>query len=64
MAKGSFRMLGRILNIYYAMVYRWTCQFGESLPDLAVAEDIKEMEFDEMWHFIGKKKKTLGPQSG
>jgi len=59
MAKGSFRMLGRILNVHYTMVYRWIRQFGESLPEPTVAEDIKEMEFDEMWHFIGQKKQTL-----
>ena len=58
MAKGSFRMLGRILNTNHTMVYRWIRQFGESLPEPTVGEDIKEMEFDEMWHFIGKKKES------
>jgi len=60
MAKGSFRMLGRILNTNHTMVYRWIRQFGESLPEPTVGEDIKEMEFDEMWHFIGKKKENFG----
>ena len=60
MAKGSFRMLGRILNTNHTMVYRWIRQFGESLPEPTVREDIKEMEFDEMWHFIGKKKENFG----
>ena len=60
MAKGSFRMLGRILNTNHTMVYRWIRQFGESPPESTVSEDIKEMEFDEMWHFIGKKKENFG----
>ena len=60
MSKGSFRMLGRILNVHYTMVYRWIRQFGESLPEPTIADDIQEMEFDEMWHFIGKKKENIG----
>ena len=60
MAKGSFRMLGRILGVHYTLVYRWIREFGESLPEPVVSGNIPEMEFDEMWHFIGKKKKTLG----
>ena len=63
MAKGSFRMLGRILDTDHTLVYRWIRKFGESLPEPVVDGNITEMEFDEMWHFIGKKKKTLGHQS-
>ena len=56
MAKGSFRMLGKILDIYYTMVYRWIREFAKSLPKPTVSEEIQEMEFDEKWHFIGQKK--------
>ncbi|GHU84815.1 hypothetical protein FACS1894198_1290 [Clostridia bacterium] len=63
MAKGSYRMLGRILNIDHALVYRWIRAFGESLPEPEVPGEIKEMEFDEMWHFDGQKKQTLDHQS-
>jgi transposase len=63
-AKGSFRMLGRILNVDHTMVYRWIRKFGESLPEPAVPGDITEMEFDEMWHFLRKKKQTLAHQCG
>jgi len=59
MAKDSFRMLGRILNIHHTLVYRWIREFARSLPEPTVSEEIQEMEFDEMWHFIGQKKKTL-----
>ena len=60
MAKGSFRMMGRILGIDHSLVYRWIRAFGESLPEPEVPGDIRHMEFDEMWHFIGSKKTNFG----
>jgi transposase len=60
MAKGSFRMMGRILGIDHTLVYRWIRSFGESLPEPEVPGDIRQMEFDEMWHFVGSKKTSFG----
>jgi len=60
MAKGSFRMMGRILGIDHVLVYRWIRAFGENLPEPEVSGDIQHMEFDEMWHFIGSKKENFG----
>jgi transposase len=60
MAKGSFRMMGRILGIDYTLVYRWVRSFGESLPEPEVPGEITQMEFDEMWHFVGSKKTSFG----
>ena len=60
MAKGSFRMMGRILGVDHTLVYRWIRAFGESLPEPEVPGDIQEIEFDEMWHFIGSKKRNFG----
>ena len=60
MGKGSFRMLGRILRIDHTLVYRWIRAFGEILPEPEVSGEITEMEFDEMWHFIGSKKTNFG----
>jgi hypothetical protein len=63
MAKGSFRMIGKIVGVHHTLVYRWIRAFGERLPEPEVSGDIQEMEFDEMWHFVGsKKKETLGHQ--
>ena len=59
MAKGSYRMLGRILGIDHTLVYRWIKEFGESLPEPEISGEITQMEFDEMWHFIGSKKRKL-----
>ena len=60
MAKGSFRMTGKILNTNHALVYRWIRAFGESLPEPDVSGQITHMEFDEMWHFVGSKKENFG----
>ena len=60
MAKGSFRMMGRILGIDHTVVYRWVRAFGENLPEPEVPGDIQEMEFDEMWHFLVSKKENSG----
>ena len=60
MAKGSFRMMGRILGIDHVLVYRWIRAFGENLPEPEVSGDIQQMEFDEMRHFIGSKKENFG----
>ena len=60
MAKGSFRMIGHILGIDHALVYRWIKAFGESLPEPEISGDIRQMEFDEMWHFVGSKKTNFG----
>jgi len=60
MAKGSFRMMGRILRIDHTQVYRWVREFGESLPEPEVLGDIQQIEFDEMWHFIKNKKTGFG----
>ena len=60
MAKCSYRMLGRILRIDHTLVYRWIRAFGESLTEPEVSGEITQMEFDEMWHFIGSKKESFG----
>ncbi len=60
MAKGSYRMMGKLLKIDHTQVYRWIRAYGESLPEPEVSGEITEMEFDEMWHFIGSKKESFG----
>jgi transposase len=60
MAKGSYRMMGKLLKIDHTQVYRWIRAYGESLPEPEVPGEITEMEFDEMWHFIGSKKESFG----
>jgi len=55
-ARTSFRRIGKILNVDHSLVYRWIREAAESLPESVVANDITEVELDEMWHFIKDKK--------
>jgi transposase-like protein len=57
MGKGSFRMIGKLLQIKHTLVYRWIREFGESLPEPQISSDIKQMKFDEMWHFVDLNRK-------
>ena len=60
LGKASFNMLGKIFGHSPSLMYRWIVEEMAKLPEPAVAGDIKEMEFDEMWHFIGSKKTKSG----
>jgi len=56
LGKASFRMLGKTFGHSHSLMYRWISKEADDLPEPAITTDIKEMEFDEMWHFIGSKK--------
>src|SRR5215475_3821722 len=43
MAKGSFRMMGRLFGRSHSLIYRWVKAFGESLPEPEISGEIKEM---------------------
>jgi len=60
LGKTSFNMLGHLLDIWPSQVYRWVSAVGATAPDPAVSGEIKEMEFDEMWHFLKKKRENTG----
>ncbi len=60
LAKASFGMLGKVFGVSRSLTYRWIRDEAQALPEPEVPGDIKEMEFDEMWHFIGSKKTNSG----
>jgi len=49
-------MLAHMFDAWPSQVYRWIVRDGLLLPDQEVSCEIREMEFDEMWHFIEAKK--------
>ena len=63
LGKGSFNMLARLFGTWPSLVHRWVVREGLSLPDRSIPGEVKEMEFDEMWHFIESKKQSLGRQA-
>jgi len=60
LAKGSYGMLGTIFNRNRSLIYRWIKEAGMSFDDPVPEGEIKEIEFDEMWHFIQSKKQNFG----
>jgi len=60
LSKASYNGLARIFDTWPSLVYRWIVEAGANLPDETVPGDIKHMEFDEMWHFVGSKKQSYG----
>jgi transposase-like protein len=63
LSKGSYNMLGKIFNRDRSLIYRWIKEAGLSFDEPTVDNNIKEIEFDEMWHFVKSKKQTVGHQS-
>ena len=60
LAKASFGMLGKVFGVSRSLAYRWIRNEAEALSEPEVPGDIREMEFDEMWHFLGSKKTSSG----
>ena len=60
LGKASFGMLGKIFGVNRSLTYRWIREEADKLPEPAISGEIREMEFDEMWHFIGSKKTKNG----
>jgi len=61
--KSSYGMLGKIFKRDPSLIYRWIKQAGLTYDVPAISGEIREIEFDEMWHFIQSKKQTLDYQS-
>ncbi len=60
LGKGSFGMIGKIFGVSRSLTYRWIRQEADAIPEPSVPHGIMEMEFDEVWHFLGSKKTSYG----
>jgi transposase len=60
LGKASFGMLGQVFGVSRSLTYHWIKEEAERLPEPVVPCGIKEMEFGEMWHFLGSKKTSGG----
>ena len=56
MGRASYGIIARLLKVSRTTVYRWVRQSANRMPEPTVPLDITEIEFDEMWHYIGSKK--------
>ena len=60
LAKGSYNMLGKIFGRDRSLIYRWIKEAGLRLSEPEIDGEVREIEFDEMWHFIEQKKTSFG----
>ena len=60
LGKGSYNMLGKLFGRNRSLIYRWIREAGMSMKEPTIAEEITQIEFDEMWHFIQSKKRNFG----
>lgn len=60
LGKAGFRWLGKLLGVSGVSIYKWVRQAAEALPEPEVREEIREMELDELWHFLHAKKTSVG----
>lgn len=64
----GFRGIGRIIKVSNVAVMKWMKNLANTIENINKNEnpirepegEIKIMELDEMWHFIGKKKEKPG----
>lgn len=58
LGKVSYRMLARIFGVTSGTIHNWDVEAANSLAEISVPDDVTEMEFAEMWHYTGKKRKS------
>ena len=60
LGKSSFGFLGKLFGVSRTTPYKWIRKSAENIAEPAIDSSIKEIEFDEMWHFIQSKKTKNG----
>ena len=60
LGKGSYSMLAKIFGVTNGTIHNWVVEAANALPDAEIPKEIKEIEFDEMWHYIVKKNENCG----
>jgi len=60
MSKATFNFLGKLFRVSPSTAMNWIKRAGIEAKDPEISEDIREIEFDEMWHFIRSKKTKNG----
>ena len=58
--KSSYGMISRLLGVSNVAVYKWIREEARRIGDPELPSEVKAIEIDEMWHFIGSKKTKHG----
>ena len=60
----GFRSIGRILGVSNVAVLKWVKNIGKTVEELSSdsnkTKSVEIMELDELWHFVSKKKTSVG----
>lgn len=60
LGKSSFGFLAKLFGVSRTTTYYWIRAIAATTEELPIADDIHEIDFDEMWHFIQSKKRSSG----
>ncbi len=60
MGKASYGFIGKLFGVSRTTAYNWIKKVSSEIEYPSISEDIKEIEFDEMWDFIQSKKTRNG----
>jgi len=60
LGKGSYNMMGKLFGRNRSLIYRWIREAGLNTDEPTINGEITQIEFDEMWHFIQRKKENFG----
>ena len=58
--KSSYGFIAKLFNVSRTAVLKWIRKVSSNLDEPPISSDIKEMQIDEMWHFINEKNKRYG----
>lgn len=58
--KASYGFIAKLLKVSSVAVMKWIKREADRLADPSVSSSIQEVSFDEMWHFVNKKRKVMG----
>ena len=60
LGKSSYGFLAKLFKVSKTTIQNWLEYESDILSDPIIDDNIKEIEFDEMWHFIDSKKINVG----
>ena len=60
LGKVSYGMLAKLFNVSRTTIQNWIEIEADLLHDPIIVDNITEIEFDEMWHFLHQKKTNIG----
>jgi len=58
--KSSYGFISKLFNVSRTAVLKWIRNVARCLPEPTIDGQIKEVQIDEMWHFINEKNKSYG----